>query len=198
MKKIVVLLAALTLVAAACNKNNNNQQSYGYQTPTPTTQTYSNATYGFSFTYPVGLNFVTPTYANLQDKVVQVQIPQNQYPNTNFGDAAFAVSASSAKDLADCLKKSQTPENGDGFKTKTTINGVDFYMTSSSGAGAGNLYESKVYRTVKSTGGACIELDETIHTSNIGNFPAGTVTEVDKADVQSKLDSILNSFQFNQ
>src|SRR6185369_8624220 len=145
----------------------------------PTTQTYTNATYGLQFQYPLYMNFVTPTYANLTDKVVQAQIPQTQYPGTNFGDAAFAVSASAAKNLADCLKQSP-PENGDGFKTKVSINGTDFYMTKSSGVGAGNLYESKIYRTVKSTGGACIELNETIHTSQIANYPAGTVTAVDK------------------
>ena len=198
MKKILVLLAAVGLVAAACN---NTPQSTNNPPPpppaaAPTTQTYSNATYGFEFQYPVSMNFVTPTYANLTDKIVQVQIPQSAYPGTNFGDAAFSVSASGAKDLADCLKQN-SPENGDGFKTKVSINGMDFYMTSSNGAGAGNLYESKVYRLVKSTGGSCIELNETIHTGNIGNYPAGTVMEVDKTDVQAKLDTILNSFSFN-
>ncbi|HEV8601078.1 MAG TPA: hypothetical protein VGQ87_00580 [Patescibacteria group bacterium] len=191
MKKLLFLIAAFALVAAACNKtsDNNNQ--------TPTTQIYSNATYGFEFTYPVYMKFVGPTYASLQDKIVQLQIGQEQYPNTNFSDAAFAISATAPKDLADCLAQNP-PEGSDGFKTKVTINGIDFYMTGSTGAAAGNLYESKIYRTMRGAIGDCIELNETIHTSNIGNYPAGAVTEVDKADVQAKLDSILNTFKFTR
>ncbi len=165
--------------------------------PTPTTQTYSNATYGFNIEYPLYMKFVTPNYANLQDKIVAIQIPREEYPKTNFGDAAISVSAQAASSLADCLKLAP-PEGSDGFKTKVVINGVDFYMTKSSGVGAGNLYESNVYRTVKAPNGACIEIAATIHTSNIGNYPAGTVTEVNKPQITAKLDTVVNSFKFNQ
>ena len=197
MKKHLVLLAAIALLAAACNSKSNVGQVPPPPPAAPTTQTFSNATYGFSFTYPIALQTTTPAYSLLEDKIVQLQIPQSAYPNTNFGDAAFSVSAQYAAGLGDCLKLN-APENSDGFKTKVTINDVDFYMTNSNGAGAGNLYQSKVYRTVKSTGGACIELMETIHTSNIGNYPPNTVTEVNTAPIQEQLDSILNSFKFQQ
>jgi len=205
MKKLLITLIAVSAIAAACNSQPVTVSPSPTPTPaptptptpvTPTTQTYSNATYGFVFDYPLYMQFVTPVYPNLQDKIVQVQIPQTNYPGTNFGDASFSVSAQSAKSLADCLKLTP-PENGDGFKTKVSINGVDFYMTKSSGAGAGNLYESNVYRTVKAPNGACLELNETIHTSNIANYPTGTTAQVDMADVQAKLDSVLHSFKFN-
>ena len=71
-------------------------------------------------------------------------------------------------------------------------------MTNSSGAGAGNFYESKVYRTIKNTGGICIEISETIHTSNIGNYTPGTVTQVKQSDVQATLDPIVQSFKFKR
>lgn len=201
MKKLALLLLLVILVAASCNKTASNTTPPPAPAPTPTppaaptSQTYSNATYGFEFDYPLYMQFVTPTYPSLQDKIVQVQISADQYPKTNFGDAAFSVSAQAAKDLAACLKLTP-PENGDGFKTKITLDGVDFYMTKSSGAAAGNLYESSVYRTVKAPNGACLEITETIHTGNIGNYPVGSVTEVNKADVQARLDTILNSFKF--
>jgi len=204
MKKLLIIASILALTAAACNKTqtnndtNNNSGNSGLdqtQTQNSNLQTYTNSTYGFEFSYPTTMKFVTPTYANLQDKVVQVQIGQDQYPQTNFGDAAVSVSSQFASSLANCLKLSP-PENGDGFKTKVTINGVDFYMTKSTGVGAGNIYDSNIYRTVKSTGGACIEINETIHTSNIANYPQGTVTEVNKDDVQAKLDQVLQSFKF--
>ena len=198
MKKILIIVGLLALTAAACNQQPTSQTPTPPPTPvstTPTTQTYTNGTYGFKFDYPTSMLFVTPTYANLEDKIVQVQIPQSTYPKTNFGDAALSVSSQFAKDLASCLKLSP-PEGSDGFKTKATINGVNFYMTNSNGAGAGNFYEGKVYRTIKAAGGACIEVAETIHTGNIDNYPTGTVVEVDHTDVQAKLDTVLNSFKF--
>ena len=143
------------------------------------------------------MQVVTPTYGNLKDEVVQVQIPKKAYTGTNFDDAAISVSTQSAKSLNDCLSLTP-PEGSDGFKTKITINGVSFYMTNSNGAGAGNFYESKVYRTAKSAGGTCIEISETIHTSNIGNYTPGTVTEVNQSDVQAKLDPIVQSFKFKR
>lgn len=196
MKKTLIILLALPILAAACNKPAPTQNSDQNQSQTSDQQTYSNATYGFEFTYPKSMQFTTPTYPNLQDKVVQVQIPQSAYPNTNFGDAAFSVSASFAKNLADCLAQTP-PEGGDGFKTPVTINGVQFYMTSTTGAGAGNIYEGRIYRTIKSTGGACIELSEMLHTSNIGNYPPDTVTAVNKTTVERQLDAILKSFKFS-
>ncbi len=193
MKKLFLMLPIVALIAAACNST--PRETYTPAPIKPTAQTYTNGTYNFRFEYPSYMEFVDVTYANLSDKIVQLQIKQNQYPGTNFGDAAFTVSATSAKDLADCLKQSPPP-NGDGFKTKVAINGTNFYMTNSSGAAAGNLYESKIYRALRGNRGACLELSETIHTSNIGNYPTGTVTEVNKNDVQSKLDAVLNSFEF--
>jgi hypothetical protein len=199
MKKLLVIISLIVLTAAACNKTTTNNSNTLPPSPQPSsdTQVYTNATYGFEFTYPKTMKFITPTYASLQDKIVEIQITKDEYSGTNFGDGAFSVSAQYAKSLMECLNLTP-PENGDGFKTKITINGVDFYMTKSAGAGAGNFYESNVYRTVRSPGGACIEIMETIHTTNIGNYPEGTVTEVNKAEIQQKLDQILNSFSFSQ
>lgn len=156
-------------------------------------QTYKNITYNFEFKYPNNLGFVVPSYTNLEDKILQLEIPQSDYPQTNFGDAAFSVSTTYAKSLSDCLSKNP-PENSDGFKTPIQINGLTFYKTLSSGVGAGNLYESINYRTL-SSGNMCLELIQTIHTGNIDNYTTGTVTEVDKIAVQDRLDQILNTFE---
>ncbi|MDB4939696.1 MAG: hypothetical protein JWO40_121 [Candidatus Doudnabacteria bacterium] len=202
MKK-VFLISAFALLAAGCtstvntdpNANNNNPPIQPPQQTQPTTQTYKNSTYSFQFQYPADMAFVTPNYALLNDKVTELQIPKTDYPNTNFGDAAFSVSASYAKTLASCLAMNP-PENGDGFKTTVQINGVTFYTTSGAGAGAGNRYDTKTYRTLVGAQ-SCIELNETVHTSAIGNYPAGTVTAVDINAVQSRLDQVLNTFKFN-
>jgi len=192
MKKTIII-ASLLMVAAGCNTAPTSTQNQQQTSSAPQLQTYQNGTYGFEFQYPQNMVFVTPNYANLQDKIVEVSIPQTDYPKTNFGDAAFSVSASFARSLASCLAMN-APENGDGFKTKTQINGQTFYMSPGSGVGAGNLYESKIYRTL-SGNQTCIELNETLHTANIGNFPAGTVTAVDKNVVWSRLDAVLTTFK---
>lgn len=205
MKKII--LAGIFLVlATACNVSPSQLQPAAGNPVNPTTtvpaapaapstQTYSNSSYGFSFDYPQPFTFVTPTYGNLQTQVVQVQIDSTQYPKTNFGDAAFTVSVDAAQSSAACLALNNQPEfTGGGFTTQQTINGEAFSEGDAAGAGAGNLYKSKVYRTFH--GSWCYELDETIHTSQIANYPAGTVTEIDTTAIQEQLDGILGSFTF--
>lgn len=202
MKRIIPFAFLAAVVLAGCrfnfsgppSQNNPATSSTPSTTPVSTLQIYKNGTYGFEFKYSPDMVFVTPVYASLQDKIVELSIPHDSYPKTNFGDAAFSVSASYSKSLAACLSQNP-PENGDGFKTKTEINGQPFYMTSSTGAGAGNRYDATFYRTLIGTQ-TCVELGETIHTSNIGNYDPGTVTEVDKKVVQAKLDKILSSFTF--
>lgn len=199
---MLLLSAVLLLAAAGCGKTNtsndssqNNQQGdQNGQNQSASTQTYRNDTYGFEFQYPDDMSFVTPKYALLQDKIVELGIPQNQYPKTNFGDAAFSVSASYAKSKAECLSMN-APENGDGFKNAITINGIQFYTTTTSGAAAGNRYDGTTYRTLVGNQ-TCIELTETIHTSVLENYPAGTVTEVDSQSVRNRLNQVLYSFKF--
>jgi hypothetical protein len=195
MKK-VALMSFLLLFAAGCNTYRNTTTNQAPTTTDSQTQTYKNSTYGFEFNYPEDAFFKTSNYGLLQDKVVELGISQNDYANTNFGDAAFSVSASYAKSLENCLAMN-APESGDDFKIEKQINGISFHMTKSTGAGAGNIYDSTIYRTLVGNQ-TCIELNETIHTSNIGNYPAGTITEVNKAEVQSNLDRILNTFKFSK
>src|SRR5262245_2731296 len=112
MKKILLIAGLIAVIGAACNtQSNDNNQTPPPPPPPPTsqqpnTQTYTNATYGFQFTYPNSLSFVTPNYSSLQDKIVQIKIPADQYPKTNLVDAAFSVSAQFAKDIDACLKLS--------------------------------------------------------------------------------------------
>ncbi|SRR5258708_3940156 len=187
MKKFIIA-SFIVLVAAGCSSQKNQPEQL---------QTYVNGTYGFEFMYPATMQFVTATYPNLADKVVQLQIPQSAYPGTNFGDAAFSVSAQYAKSLQDCLAlNAQGSSQSSNFKSTVIINGIDFYAATSTGAAAGNLYQSNLQRTFAS--GQCIELNQTIHTANIGNYTPGTIQEVDKAAVQSQLDAVLQTFKFRR
>ncbi|MEI6835783.1 MAG: hypothetical protein WCK59_03035 [Candidatus Falkowbacteria bacterium] len=176
-------------------KINNNCTSNCPNIAASNLQTYKNTAYSFEFKYPSTLGFVNPAYANLEEKIIQLQIPQTDYPKTNFGDAAFSISATYTKSLSECLSKNP-PENSDGFKTKVQINGQEFYMTKGAGVGAGNLYESNNYRLLTKDK-TCLELNETIHTGNIANYTPGEVSEVNKNGVQTRLDEILKTFKLN-
>lgn len=194
MKKIL-LVGLLLLVAAGCNKTTDTNQNNQTATNQPEMQTYVNSTYGFEFTYPKSMQFVTPAYTNLQDKIVQIQTARDLYPNTNFGDAAFSVSAEYAKDLNSCLSLAQMKSSE--FKNKVNINGTEFYLAQNIGAAAGNRYDTSIYRALVGDK-LCIELNQTMHTMNIGNYPEGAVTEVDKTAVQKELDKVRESFRFKK
>jgi len=215
MKKILALAGLLAILAGCTTTTNNYLPPSGEPipsatppvtssptppaaTPPPTTvaaatQTYNNSAYNFQFDYPTAFTFTDANYANLENKIVQVQIPSSTYPKTNFGDAAFTVSESAPKTLADCLTIN-APEGGTAFTDSTTINGIKFYSTRGQGAGAGNFYATKIYRTFLSP--QCFEIVETVHTGNIGNYEPGTVTEVDQKPIWADLDTILATFKF--
>ena len=78
----------------------------------------------------------------------------------------------------------------------TTINGATWNVFTSADAGAGNFYESKTFRTVH--GDTCFEMVELLHSGNIGNYPAGTVVEFDKAKFQGMLETIAHTFTFTK
>lgn len=180
------------VLAAACT-NNSSQTNNPTPTPTPATKaTYKYAPYNFEFSYSNEWGFTQPAYANLDEKIVQIQIPQSAYPDTNFGDAAFSVSVGTATNLSQCL--SLNAPNTEGFKTTQNINGVSFSKAESTEPAAGNIYESHIYRALRNN--LCFELQETIHTGNIANYDPGTVSEVNKDAIWTKLDEVLNTFSF--
>jgi hypothetical protein len=69
-----------------------------------------------------------------------------------------------------------------------TENGVSYSVASSSDAAAGNLYEERVLALKGSS--PCTAVRYFIHSSNIGNYPAGTVKEFDHDALVSAFDAI--------
>jgi hypothetical protein len=74
-----------------------------------------------------------------------------------------------------------------------TVGGVVWSMASTSGAGAGNFYEETVYALKDSK--PCLAVRYLIHSTNIGNYPPGTVTEFNRAALLADYDKIRDSLR---
>ncbi len=163
-------------------------------------ETYRSEDYGFELQYPSEWASVSPEspYANLEKKILALELPQSTYPDTNFGEATLAISAQEVDSLENCLAlnslNSEIP--GDAFSTDQSevVNGVTYYTASGAGAAAGNTYDYKLMRSFQNA--QCFEVSETIHTSNMGNYDPGTVTEVDAQVIWNRLNEIFNTLTF--
>lgn len=201
MKKFLTLTAALALTACTTVTPT--------PTPTPTTpdetlSTFEDTTSGLSLKYSKDWSLTTSenAYNEFLDAtkgeavLALLQLPSAAYPGTNFGDADFGVSTVPTDSLEACLAYTGPSAYADIDSTQsTTVNGVTYYTGATNGAGAGNFYDSKIFRTYR--GANCISIMETVHTMNIGNYEPGAVTEVDAEEVWARLDAIMQTVSFN-
>jgi hypothetical protein len=123
--------------------------------------------------------------------LAKLVIPKEFEPGTNFSDATFTVGKSAdPAAVASCLKTLAGAQ-----ATTTTYLGEDkFTKLEFTGAGAGNIYETTSYRILR--GDSCWAVEYTIHSTNIGNYPPGTVDEYDEAMVTRALEEVARSFRF--
>ena len=195
MKKTLLILA---LVLTACTA--------APVTPPPaeTLSSYNYAPLGLSFQYSKDWIFVKVggpynEFADTtkgEDPFVRLQLPQETYPGTNFGNADLGLSAVPLESLEDCLNYvSSNPQSIFNINESTEINGLTYYASLSTGAAAGNIYDSRNYRTYQNQ--VCFSVAETLHTTNIGNYDPGTVTAVDEDEVWVRLDAILQTVSFD-
>ncbi len=124
--------------------------------------------------------------------LAKILVPKSFEPGTNFGDAWFTVGASSDPSaVATCRNTLAGPASS---STPVTFGGMSFTKLEFTGVGAGNIYDTTSYRTVK--GGECYAIEYTIHYGNILNYPTGAVKEFDEARVTAALDEVARSFAF--
>ncbi len=174
-------------------KNNDFSVNIKFYDPQTGNQTYNNAQYGFSFTYSprdifnenINYEFVT------NNSLARVDLPRNDFADTNLGEAAFIVGASSTeKAQSICLEKSPIENKQD---SDLTIDGITFKVFEGTDVGAGNLYQSTSYRTVRNN--TCYEAVLLLHSGNIFNYPTGEVEEFNQQEALGQLEAILNTFK---
>jgi hypothetical protein len=159
-------------------------------------QTYTNADLGFSIEYPATAsttgNFSSGYLPVTQTPVIAFEVPQSMFQGTNLVEAGVYVGATSTDiGVANCTIPSE--DNDETATSSVVIGGQQFAVFTSSGVGAGNLYQQKTYRTVQN--GNCLEFTELLHSGNIQNYPTGSVTQFDQAEFSDILNGIVQTFQ---
>ena len=120
-------------------------------------------------------------------------IDTNFYVNTNLGEVYFLLGSSSDPQIiATCTAPNQTGGALEEVNGSEVINGYNFIHSQAMGAGAGNIYEQEIYRTVSKN--VCYEAIYFIHYLNFGNYAPGAVTEFDSKSLMQKLSDVLSTF----
>jgi hypothetical protein len=172
---------------------------------------------GFAISYPVDFSTddnysMTPSAdwnmqanGNQGISLFTLTIPKLFEPQTNFADATLTVGRSNDHDaLVGCLVSTFSAaspmmgEPGDfpnQASSTVMINGTAFTVFSSTGAGAGNFYETTDYRALHA--GQCYAIEYTIHSSDLGNWPSSyNLQPFNKGMLTDVLNRIVGTFKF--
>ncbi len=133
---------------------------------------------------------------NFDRVVVGVAIPTGSYLKTNFklGYTYVAVSDSGISQAV-CYGFNLGDEESKMIKNKT-FNGINYKYYRQAGAAAGTFTSDEIYHTFQNN--RCYEITITTWFSNIGNYePESGVKEANEAEINSRLQIVLNTFSFS-
>jgi hypothetical protein len=216
MKKTLLIASAIILLAAGCHKaaqNNQPQQNQPSQnqqatsTPDETANwnSYTSpAKYGFSIKYPSDFGFNTD-YNQIkplgyipvcnETMVACVYYTGDAYKGTNFEDAGVSISIDKTLNTeAKCYNFKVATNEAQNQVADVTINGFVFKSATGGDAGAGHFMKTQEYRNFRN--GQCYEIAQRVGSTNIDNYPVGTVKEFDQNQVWQKLQGIAYTFGF--
>lgn len=155
-------------------------------------KTYANEELAFSISYrsdfPLDESYTYDLLGSGKElSGVSFTVPQSFVQGTNLS-ADTKLSVEVAKNSASCrdqdfLETIQSRERVDE-------EGAVYDVLRGGGAAAGNLYEEIVYRLPN-----CYAIRYFIHTTNIGNYPAGTVREHDRRQLFEIFDRMRHSYE---
>jgi hypothetical protein len=159
------------------------------------TKTYKDR-HGFSLRVPLSASVEPDTQENGQldliaDAAVVVSIDPNDFKGTNLGNASVSVGVSKDPDIVAACGAGQAAQ-GEKPAGNATLGGIKFTRFTFEDAGAGNRYNSTIYRAT--SGGNCYELVEFLHWAAMDNFSPGAIKEFDRAKIEAELHTIVSSF----
>lgn len=156
---------------------------------------YRSDSLGFTIDYPSSASIATngfEGYLNVtQTPLAGFVLPPSLFEGTNLGEAGVYIGASTDPAIVAVCTKPSLDAN-ESSAGDMVVDGASFSVTTSTGVGAGNIYETTSYRTVHN--GACIEIVELLHSSNIANYTPGTVEQFDHQKFSGFLDGIVQTF----
>lgn len=161
--------------------------------------------YGFSFEYPKDFGFDTNiehtrglAYIPVCDEnmLACAFLEKNKLPGTNFDGAGVSVNLLKDFNEKRCGTFNPNVDKVVNNQSETTINGIVYKTATGGDAGMGHSETLKVFRSFQN--GFCFEISEHIGQTAIGNYPEGTVKEFSSADIQNKLDLIVQSLKFEK
>ncbi len=158
----------------------------------PTTSTYASSTLAYSFEYPS--DFVLDesyAYPFSDSKTIPgVAVAVGNVAGTNLS-ADTKVSVEQLPRAAVCTADIFVIDNVTA--SQVTDNGTTYSLATTSGAGAGNVYEEMVYALPGSV--PCTAVRYQIHSTNVANYEPGAVTEFNRAMLLADFDAIRRSLK---
>ena len=155
--------------------------------------TYSYPPLGFSIKYPktytINDSYEYQGLVNEQIPGVKVTVPASITDGTNLSsDTGVSVEylPNAGSSCSASLFLYDQPK-----ATNVNDGGITYSVASTSGAGAGNLYEEQVYALAGQN--PCIAVRYFIHSTQLANYPAGTRVAYDRAALLAQFDAIRHS-----
>ncbi|MEK7506393.1 MAG: hypothetical protein AAB572_02200 [Patescibacteria group bacterium] len=156
-------------------------------------KTYRNEQYGFEFRYPSQFAVTTPQAKRFSTGLVFLKYLGKE--GTNGNATIYISTETDPSKTGSCLVHEGGGKSsvvGALTQTTSTPSGI-WYIDRSFGSGMSQQYDGKNFITVRN--GKCFEFSLLIHTSNLGVYNPGTVTEFDATEVNSLFPQIFSTFK---
>lgn len=126
----------------------------------------------------------------------KIAFPRDAFADkkTNFSEAWMMIDFDASLAGEQCFEGSS--ELNTTALPDETINGATYKVFTVVGAAAGNTYDSKIYRAMVNS--VCVEVSQTLHTGNIGNYDPGTVNEFGTEQTDAIFAKLFSGLTFTQ
>lgn len=155
-------------------------------------QIYATSTLGLTVRFPQGYTLDQAyTYSGLGAKKlisgIKMTVPARAVEGTNLSkDTYVSVEFLPAATTCSADKFSTSKKT-----TAFTDNGIEYSVATSSEGAAGNIYDEAVFAIPGSS--PCTAVRYFIHSTNLANYPAGSVVEFNRAGALNEFDNIRRS-----
>ena len=167
------------------------------QVQTVATSTYATSTYSIVYPADFSLND-SYAYDTFGPKKlihgIKFTIPETMATGTNLSSQDTGISVEQLPRAKNCTADIYITAN---IKAqKTSENGVEYSVASTSDAGAGNFYEEQVYALAGTH--PCTAVRYFIHSTNVGNYSPDSIREYDRQALLQAFDAIRFSLTLQQ